>query len=225
MASALSRFNAFLSGIDLDSLREKYRPIKLVELDMPRNVQALSCIYEQYWDKRHEWPDYEDFYEIYLDSLHSVLEAWRKECRFSEETFYLGLPARIYRTWASLLTQIQGGYVAEDIYGKGSVEMNAELDYAQKDMVIKLPDGVDIFIQVKKISWRKDAVRREVSDRKEIEIFYSVPSTDKFKQDGEIRKPFKDWEAEWGDRLEWLDNGFVIFKHKMFERSALGISG
>ena len=41
----LTRFNRFLSRIDVDGLREKYRKIKLVELDMPKNVQALERPY------------------------------------------------------------------------------------------------------------------------------------------------------------------------------------
>lgn len=56
--SDLTRFNEFLSGINVDALREKYRHIKIVELDMPKEVQALKSIYAQYWDNRKNWPDY-----------------------------------------------------------------------------------------------------------------------------------------------------------------------
>jgi len=35
------RFEAFLSGIKLDAHHKKYAHIKLVELDMPREIQPL----------------------------------------------------------------------------------------------------------------------------------------------------------------------------------------
>ena len=59
---AYLRFNNFLARIDLAGLRERYRAIKIVELDMPKDVQALACIYEQYWNKRKGWLGYDAFY-------------------------------------------------------------------------------------------------------------------------------------------------------------------
>ena len=83
------KFNEFLAGINLSELGAKYRPIKIVELDMPKHVQALSCMYEQYWDKRQNWLGYESFYKIYEDSLHEELEQWREATQFSRETAIL----------------------------------------------------------------------------------------------------------------------------------------
>lgn len=219
--SDLIRFNEFLLGIDLVGLREKYRPIKLVELDMPKNVQALKCVYEQYWDNRNGWSDYEEFFGIYRNSIHEILEEWRKECGFSEETFYRGLPARIYRTWASLLTQIQGAYVAEDIYGKGKVEMGVSIDHSGKDLIIELGEGMRFPVQIKKESWRKEAVRRSGTGPKFIRVDYAVPAGEKYKKDGSVRKPYQDWQEKWGDKLEVLENGFIIFKREMFQRQNL----
>ena len=76
---------------------------------------------------------------------------------FSKETFYRGLPAGIYRIWASLLTQIQAGYVAKSMYPK--VEMSADLDYKGVD--------IRIFIDQKKAEYiniqiKKESVSREV---------------------------------------------------------------
>ena len=124
MKTELERFEDFLGGIDLEHYRNQYRRIKIVELNMPRNVQALATMYEEYWHRRENWPDYPAFYETYASNLAEDLEAWRMDAQFSSETFYRGLPARIYRTWASLLTQIQGAYVAETIYGRGNVSMS-----------------------------------------------------------------------------------------------------
>ena len=57
--------------------------------------------------------------------------------------------AKICRTWASL-TQIQGAYVAEEIYGKGKVLMSEELGRTDVDMRLNL-DIDKIFIQIKNI--------------------------------------------------------------------------
>ena len=215
--SDLTDFNNFLASIDVDALREKYRPIKLVELDMPKDVQALTAAYEQYWDTRGRWPDYETFYKAYEGSLYDKLETWRKACGFSKETFYRGLPARIYRTWASLLTQIQGAYVAEDIFGKGNVDMGVDIDRSGKDIVIEVREGLRFPVQIKKESQRPEAARSANPRHTYIQITYAVPSTDKFDKKGKVRKPYQRWEDKWGDKLERLDNGFIIFKHKVFQ--------
>ena len=44
MKTELERFEDFLAGIDLEHYRNQYRRIKIVELDMPRNVQDLATI-------------------------------------------------------------------------------------------------------------------------------------------------------------------------------------
>lgn len=140
MKNDLERFENFLSNIDLEAHRHQYRNIKIVELDMPKSVQALRTLYGEYWEKRANWPDFDGFYTIYAASLAEALETWRTQALFSRETFYRGLPARIYRTWTSLLTQIQGAYVAETIFGAGNVRMNVSDDHRGKDLVIKLEE-------------------------------------------------------------------------------------
>lgn len=216
--STHKRYEDFLGGIDLQALRKKYQRIKIVELDMPKNVQALECLYAEYWVRRSSWPDYERFYKTYAKSLETELEMWRRECGFSKETFNRGLPARIYRTWASLLTQIHGAYVAETIYGRGRVHMGVNADHMGKDMVIDL--GMDygrMPIQIKKKSQRSDMPNRRPPRNKYIQVVYAVPPTDRFKRDGKTpRKPYLDWKREYGPYLELLDNGFVIFKREQF---------
>lgn len=215
--SHVDQFNRFLLGIDLELLREKYKHIKIVELDMPKNVQALSCIYQEYWAKREDWPNYDVFYERYLESLSSELEEWRKRALFSKQTFYLGLPARIYRTWASLLTQIQGAYVAETVYGVGNVEMGVDIDHSGKDLVINLGESLGrIPVQIKKKSLRPEAQRSSSPRHRFIQVVYEVPSSGPLTKTGRESVPYKRWHEKWGNKLERLDNGFVIFKKEMF---------
>ena len=72
-ADKLEQFNAFLAGIDLRKYRQKYAPIKLVELDLPQNIQAIRLTYELYWH-RFELLDYDNFYARTADILK---KSWR----------------------------------------------------------------------------------------------------------------------------------------------------
>jgi len=111
-----------------------------------------------------------------------------------ENCFYLELPARIYRTWASLITQIHGGYVAESVFVIGNINMSEELDHAGADFQVKYKGKV-INYQVKKESMSRE-VRKEKKtnvkiDGEFIDIKYNVPSSDYFdnpkKKNGEFK--------------------------------------
>jgi len=216
--SELHQFNAYLSGVDLAKYRQKYSRIKLVELDLDRDIQAIRHLYREYWEKRANFANFEKFYQIYHCELTDKLEKFRKDKMFSKETFYRGLPARIYRTWASLLTQIQGGYVAEQLYGRGNVEMSADLDYAGIDMKFNTPDGV-FDIQIKKETLSRE-VRAPWQTTKRgkpiIMITYEVPGCDPLTSTGKPSVPFKRWKDKWAGKLDRLDNGFIVFASDMF---------
>ncbi|MGI9297281.1 MAG: TaqI family restriction endonuclease [Gammaproteobacteria bacterium] len=218
--SALQNINVFLGGVDLEKYRSKYARIKLVELDLDRNIQALHHLYREYWERRARFPSFEEFYDIYSGDLRGELENFRRDKMFSKETFYRGMPARIYRTWASLLTQIQGGYAAEAIYGRGNVEMKAALDYRGID--IRLTDGGEaVNLQIK-----KETVSREVRapwqhikrNTKIVTVVYEVPGSRLFLKSGEPNTPFRRWRAKWRGKLARLDNGFIVFLPEMFAR-------
>lgn len=220
MTAQLEKFEDFLAGIDLESYRNQYRRIKILELDLPRNVQSLATMYGEYWHKREDWPDYPAFYETYTANLAESLERWRIDAQFSSETFCRGLPARIYRTWASLLTQIQGAYVAETIYGAGKVAMGVNDDLRGKDLVIDLGAPGKLPVQIKKRSERAEAQRnteRVRNRRRYIHVDYAVPGAAPLTKTGKPSKRYSDWERQWGDRLKRLDNGFIVFRPPLFE--------
>ena len=73
----LEKFNDFLSKIDLAKYRNKYSKIKLVELDLPKNIQAIELLYDTYWDN-FNLLDYDDFYSLYSTELAIELENFRK---------------------------------------------------------------------------------------------------------------------------------------------------
>ena len=89
----------------------------------------------------------------------------------------MGFKARIYRTWVSLLTQIQGAYVCASFYGLENVKMNPSDDMLCKDIVIKVGQKEKV-IQIKKKSNRQDFKRGKKGQY--MEIVYEVPPRIKF---------------------------------------------
>ena len=59
--------------------------------------------------------------------------------------------------------------------------------------------------------WR--AIKRKVPI---IMVYYEVPDCDPKTKTGKDRVPFQRWLNKWNDKLERLDNGFIIFRPKMF---------
>lgn len=220
MANYLQEFTDFLKKVPLDKYREKYRPIKIVEMDLPKDIQAIALIYEVYW-KEKQFISFDEFYERYKKEKKTQLEEFRKKIQMCESCFYLGLPARIYRTWASLITQIHGGYVAEFVFGNGSIEMSENLDHAGADFRVSYK-GKKINYQVK-----KETMSREVRTAKKgkvridgefIDIKYNVPSGDYFenpkKLNGEYKTPYLRFIED--KTLKRFDNGFVVFTEEAF---------
>jgi len=52
MKYSLPQFSDFLKDVRLDIYRQKYVSIKIVEMDLPEEIQALKTIYEQYWENK-----------------------------------------------------------------------------------------------------------------------------------------------------------------------------
>ena len=217
----VKKFEKFLESVNLNSYREKYRPIKIVEMDLPKEIQAISLLYNVYWDKK-KFLDYDDFYKEYLNTYKTDIENFRKRTTMCKNCFYRGLPARIYRTWASIITQIHAGYVAESVFGEKTVSMSAELDHQGADFQVNYR-GKILNYQVKKTSFSRE-VRQEKKTKKKIkgqflEIKYEVPSEDYFKnpkkRSGEYKLPYLRFTQN--KELKRLPNSFVVFSRHAFE--------
>ena len=217
----LIEFEEHLKKVRLDDYRKKYQPIKLVEMDLPKNIQALDPLYFFYWEKRTFY-DYEDFYKTYHESYKELLEQFRIKITMCEDCFYRGLPARIYRTWASIVTQIHAGYAAESVFGDGSVEMSSDLDHSGVDFKV-VYKGHILNYQVKKETQSRE-VRRAKTSRRQIEgeflqIEYQVPAEEYFKNpkklNGDYKEPYRRFISN--ENLKRLPNGFVVFTTKAFE--------
>jgi hypothetical protein len=211
----LSEFEVFLQSVDLKAYREQYRPIKIVEMDLPKEIQAIALLYQVYWNKK-KFLNYADFYKEYLDAYKEAVEAFRKKITMCKNCFYRGLPARIYRTWASIITQIHAGYVAESVFGDGTVAMSAELDHQGADFQVVYKNKI-LNYQVKKATFSRE-VRREKKLGNQIsgefiDIKYEVPSDNYFtnpkKKDGAYKLPYKRFQDN--KELKRFLNGFVVF--------------
>lgn len=215
----LDKFNKFLKTVDLKSYRKKYSRIKIVEMDLPKDVQAINLLYKLYWEEKSFLP-FEEFYKRYLKEKQKEIEKFRLKTTMCEDCFYRGLEARIYRTWAGLITQIHGGYVAESVFGKGSVEMSRELDSVGADIRVKYK-GHTLNYQVKKTSFsgvmsKKPLPRKKKIKGENIDIKYEVPAclSDPKTKKGEFRKPYLRFLED--TRTESFDNGFVVFTKEAF---------
>ena len=215
-------FESFLERVDLDGYREKYRPVKIVEMDLPRDIQALDLMYEIYWDKR-EYLDFDAFYACYEKRYEKDIEAFREKITICPDCFYRGLPARIYRTWASIITQIHAGYIAERVFGKDAVAMSTELDRKNADIQVRYKRHT-LNYQVKKRTQSRE-VRRPKTGKQQLEgeaidIEYAVPPQHIFdnpkKQNGDYRKPYMDFIRN--KNLKRLNNGFVVFTPEVFSK-------
>ncbi len=213
-------FEIFLASVNLKRYRENFSSIKIVEMDLDRNIQAISLLYQVYWQERNFLP-FEKFYSRYLKEKSKNLETFRTKIQMCKKCFYKGLPARIYRTWASIITQIQAAYVAEDLFGANSVQMSEELDHQGAD--IRITYKKQIFnCQVKKESQsrevRKERKPKSKLDGEWINISYFVPTREDLeepkKRNGEFKEPYKRFIYD--KRLKYLSNGFVIFTDNLF---------
>ncbi len=219
----LNKFEQFLKSVDLKHYRDKYRSIKIVEMDLPKEIQAINMLYEVYWGKK-KFLSFEKFYEEYLQEHETDIDNFQEKTGMCKICFSKGLPARIYRTWASIITQIHAGYVAESVFGDGTVEMSGELDHQGADFQVKYR-GKILNYQVKKKSLGRE-VRQEKPKSKNplpgefLNIKYEVPSSDYFenpkKKNGEYKLPYERFQKN--KELKRLPNGFVIFTPYAFEQ-------
>lgn len=226
------KIDEFVKTIDLDRYREEYASIKIVEADLPRDIQALDTIYKYYWDEIDfdKIPDFDQYYCLYSTDCSANMVTYRDKIGMCPVCFNKGIKARIYRTWASLITQIHGGYVAQKVFGDNSLEMSTQLDHKGIDFRIKVGENT-LNIQVKKESKRPEA-RIERISKKDIEIIdikYYVPQPDDFKfplyrvgpKKGTIKPKMLDFikfNAEEGI-LDRYDNGFVVFLESVFNEA------
>lgn len=242
MKNELKEFNDFLESIDLDKYRDKYKSIKTMEADMSKDIQALNSIYKTYWDRNNlkidKFLSFDDYYHKYYlsyEMLKKVIEFNNNKIGLCNECLMKGIEARIYRTWASLITQIQAGYCCAEVFGKRNVEQSVDLDHLGIDIKVTYKN-IKIGIQIKKETGRREIVNRkpQPKEQKEVSkiynIYYKVITQEefdnpKYKVKGKNYNvgDFKPYAFLFGldgsePYLNRLPNGFIIFTKKFFKK-------
>ncbi len=215
----IEEFDKFLQTVPLKDYRKKYSRIKIVEMDLPKDIQAIELLYKVYWDEK-KFISFDDFYKRYLQEKNELLEKFRNKTTMCKDCFVRGIEARTYRTWAGLITQIHGGYVAESVFGEGTVSMSRELDSLGADIRVNYKNHI-LNYQVKKTSFsgvmsRVPLPRKKKNSGEDIDIKYEVPTclSDPKTKKGEFRVPYLRFLED--RRTAAFGNGFVVFTSETF---------
>jgi len=226
----LKKFRDFLGSIPLDKYREELKEIKWVEQNLPKEILPLASIFKYYWEER-KFLEFDVWFETFWREINTTPESKKaleefKRYFFNKSLgedgwFKKGFKARMYRTWVSVLTQLDFCYMFEyvcDKEGKNlKLECNAELDAKGIDAKVN-----DIGFQVAKISQRKEA--RTVGGKKTIiTIPYAVFNIEEFER--RITSPRVKDKSGYQKALKsfhkyfiLLKNGFVVFNEEYLKQ-------
>ncbi|MFQ3675691.1 MAG: TaqI family restriction endonuclease [Endomicrobiia bacterium] len=218
----LEQYRKFLETIPLANYREELKNIKWVEQDLPKEILPLASIFKYYWEEK-KFLSFDDWFENFWKELNSnpvsanVLKKFKKYYfdKNGNGWFKKGFRARMYRTWISILTQLDFCYVFEYVCSKTGknlqLECNAELDAKGIDAKVN-----NVGFQIAKISQRKEA--RTVGGKKNIiTIPYAVFNLEEFQQ--RLTSPRVKDKTDYQKALDsfnkyfrCLKNGFIVFK-------------
>ncbi|MGB9721333.1 MAG: TaqI family restriction endonuclease [bacterium] len=226
----LNRYRKFLESIPLNKYRKELKEIKWVEQDLPKEILPLASIFKHYWENR-KFLEFDEWFEKFWREINTCPESKKALEEFKRyffnksleenDWFRKGFKARMYRTWVSVLTQLDFCYMFEYVCAKEGknlqLECNAELDAKGIDAKIN-----DIGFQVAKISQQKEA--RTVGGKKTIiTIPYAVFNIEEFER--RLTSPRVKDKSGYQKALEsfhkyfyLLGNGFVVFKENYLKQ-------
>ncbi|MCK5510240.1 TaqI family restriction endonuclease [Candidatus Parcubacteria bacterium] len=61
----IEKFDKFLQTVPLKDYRKKYSSIKIVEMDLSKDIQAIELLYKVYWNEK-KFISFDNFYKRYL---------------------------------------------------------------------------------------------------------------------------------------------------------------
>lgn len=216
------KYRCFLESIPLNKYREELKDVKWVEQDLPNEMLPLASIFKYYWDER-KFLIFDEWFEIFWEELNTnprskqVLKEFKKYYfdKNNDGWFKRGFKARMYRTWVSVLTQLDFCYMFEYICAKKDknlkLECNAELDAKGIDAMVN-----NIGFQIAKISQRKEA-RTTVGRKKTVvTIPYAIFNVEELER--RCKSPRVKDKSGYRKALTSfhkyfirLQNGFVVF--------------
>jgi len=226
--SDLAKFERFLESIPI----QKYaylRKIKTVEQDLPRDLLPLEIYYKYYWYTTN-FKDFDEIFKIYWKKKYKYIYKFIKKyfygcsLQFVEE----GFKARLYRIWMSILTQFHFQYLWNALFNE-KLTSSPELDMIGIDAIVEL-NNMKVAIQIKKVSYRREASSRRFTKRQQryadiiVEIPYLVIDIDELKNKISNPKVREDTKIRikraldvFNSNFMKLKNGFVIFKKEYLE--------
>ncbi len=222
------RFRSFLESIPLDKYREELKDIKWVEQDLSKEILPLASIFKYYWEER-QFLSFEEWFEVFWKGLNTNPESKEalkqfKKYYFDKDNdgwFKKGFKARMYRTWISVLTQLDFCYTFEYVCAKEGrdlqLECNAELDIKGIDAKIN-----DIGFQVAKLSQRKEA-RTAGKKKTVVTIPYAVFNIEEFEkriQSHRVKDKtgYQKTLDSFHKYFTLLQNGFVVFNENYLKQ-------
>lgn len=220
---ALNSYRIFLESIPLKRYREELKDVKWVEQDLYSEMLPLASIFRNYWHAQN-FLDFESWFEQFWEELHSnpqSLVALKnfKKYHFDKDDdgwFKLGFKARMYRTWISVLTQVDFYYVFVYVCTRQKKEINFEANAELDKRGIDLRIG-ELDFGISKISQRKEA-RAGGSVKKTIVLPYTVFNISEFVRLSNSPRVSPDNRVAYRKSVEafnkyfiQLSNGFVVF--------------
>ena len=139
-----------------------------------------------------------------------------------------GFKARMYRIWVSILTQFHFQYLWNALFDE-KLKSAPELDIMGIDAIVEL-NNIKYAIQIKKVSYRREASERRFTKRQKkhadiiVEVPYLVIDTDELNKKISSPRTSKKTKTKCRNALNVfnkyftkLDNGFVIFKSEYLQ--------
>ncbi|PJE57440.1 MAG: hypothetical protein COU82_01985, partial [Candidatus Portnoybacteria bacterium CG10_big_fil_rev_8_21_14_0_10_38_18] len=85
----LIKFEKFLQSVDLNAYRDKYKSIKIVEMDLPKEIQAIPLLYKVYWDEQR-FLNYDEFYKEYFGKYRREITVFQRRTGMCPKCFKKG---------------------------------------------------------------------------------------------------------------------------------------
>ncbi len=225
----LEIFERFIAGLDLEYYQQKYRHIKTVEQDLPKELNPLPDLYEHYWkppEGNSTFLSFEDFFECWwkkrLQPLDEFIRKYFWGCSY--QFVRLGLEARLYRTAVSIWTQFHFCYRWNSSC-KFPLEANPQLDAQGIDALIRT-NSCPVGIQIKKETYRSAARGENRFLRKQrnivlIEVPYTLQTPEELEEKARRARTNRGVYLLWAKvarHLSRLENRFVIFMESYVKR-------
>jgi len=222
---ALDSYRAFLQSIPLAKYRETLKDVKWVEQDLYPEMLPLASIYRNYWHNQN-FLDFESWFEQFWNELHSnplslaAVKSFKKYYfdKDNDGWFKLGFKARMYRTWVSVLTQIDFYYVFKYVCAKKGYDITFEANATLDRKGIDLRIG-ELDFGISKVSQRKEA--RSGGSGRVIVLPYAVFDISDFSRKSNSARVSPASRMAYRKSIEafnkyfiQLSNGFVVFKEE-----------